>query len=484
MSAPASTFRGFMVHLLNRTRWRAALVLLSMIAVALTEGLGLLLLVPLLSLIDVAGSSDPDGVLALFTSHAEKSGFDLNLGHVLTAFMVLIALRQALVYTSQRLVEETRIGYVSALRKELFTAIGRTRWRTLRGKALEGMGQILLIDGWRAGDAALNLFRCISSGVLILVNAAVAMMIAPSLALLVIVGLVLLMLVFGRRFRAARARGGRVSSVQDEIYTVVENYLDNLRLAKLSATESNLQDQFGQKIDALADEMSGYFRETIAVSAILQLVAAGAIVGFVMLAVNIFGVTGPALLVLIFIVARLVPHFTALNQAIHHLSYHLPAFTNALATIEYCDRHREPTVSGSVVESPRRVIALDRVTVIAGDESAKVLLRNVNIELRVGEFVALEGPSGAGKSTLADVLAGLTDPDTGEFRIDGKALQAIDRVRWRQRVSYVPQAAALLRSTIRENLSWLSRRAPSDDEIWRTLADMGLSERVASMPDA
>lgn len=58
-----------------------------------------------------------------------------------------------------------------------------------------------------------------------------------------------------------------------------------------------------------------------------------------------------------------------------------------------------------------------------------VALRNINLEVKKREFVALVGPSGCGKSTLLDVLSGLTQPTTGTVYVDGHKVTgpALDR---------------------------------------------------------
>lgn len=49
-------------------------------------------------------------------------------------------------------------------------------------------------------------------------------------------------------------------------------------------------------------------------------------------------------------------------------------------------------------------------------------LQDINLEVKQGEFMVIVGPSGCGKSTLLDLLAGLSKPNRGQIRLDGKEI--------------------------------------------------------------
>ncbi|MEW6604454.1 MAG: ATP-binding cassette domain-containing protein, partial [Thermoproteota archaeon] len=58
-----------------------------------------------------------------------------------------------------------------------------------------------------------------------------------------------------------------------------------------------------------------------------------------------------------------------------------------------------------------------------------IVLSNVSIDVKDGEFVTIVGPSGCGKSTLLNIIAGLESPDSGSIVVRGKSKVSTDRDR-------------------------------------------------------
>ena len=83
---------------------------------------------------------------------------------------------------------------------------------------------------------------------------------------------------------------------------------------------------------------------------------------------------------------------------------------------------------GAGVSGP--AVALSRLSVAFGKSAnahAYVAVRDVDLEVAAGEFVAIVGPTGCGKSTLLNVVAGLLTPAAGEAFVEGARVSGVTR---------------------------------------------------------
>jgi lipoprotein-releasing system ATP-binding protein len=126
------------------------------------------------------------------------------------------------------------------------------------------------------------------------------------------------------------------------------------------------------------------------------------------------------------------------------------------------------------------------------------VLRNVELSVTTGEFIAIEGRSGSGKSTLLHLLGALDTADSGDIEYDGRkfsSLGAGSRAKLRNtQFGFVFQFYHLLPElNVLENallgpmieLSWggfRRRKTELRDRAKQLLADLGLSERLKHKP--
>jgi len=86
------------------------------------------------------------------------------------------------------------------------------------------------------------------------------------------------------------------------------------------------------------------------------------------------------------------------------------------------------------------------------------VLRDVSIDIRTNETVALVGRSGSGKTTLLRLINRLSEPDAGSVIVHGKPAQTWDPIALRRQVGYVIQDAGLFpHMTVASNISLVPR---------------------------
>ncbi len=95
-------------------------------------------------------------------------------------------------------------------------------------------------------------------------------------------------------------------------------------------------------------------------------------------------------------------------------------------------------------------------------------IRNLSIEAKSGETIALVGATGAGKSTVLNLLTRFYEPSSGRILIDGVPLADVSKEWLRDQLGYVTQECFLFNTTVRENLL-LAKRDATDEELWAAL---------------
>jgi ABC-type bacteriocin/lantibiotic exporter with double-glycine peptidase domain len=109
-----------------------------------------------------------------------------------------------------------------------------------------------------------------------------------------------------------------------------------------------------------------------------------------------------------------------------------------------------------------------------------LVLDDVSMEIRPGQFVAFVGPSGAGKSTILRLLLGFETPEQGSIHFDDEDFAQLDRQAVRRQIGVVFQNSRLVAGDIFRNI--IGSAPLTLDDAWEAARLSGLDEDINKMP--
>ena len=115
-------------------------------------------------------------------------------------------------------------------------------------------------------------------------------------------------------------------------------------------------------------------------------------------------------------------------------------------------------------------------------EPGRWALRNINLDVRPGEHIALVGPSGAGKSSLINLIPRFYDPTEGTVEVDGHDLRRVQVASLRRQIGLVPQETVLFAGTVADNIAYGRPDAPLQ-EVEGAARIAAAHEFITRLPD-
>jgi len=115
-------------------------------------------------------------------------------------------------------------------------------------------------------------------------------------------------------------------------------------------------------------------------------------------------------------------------------------------------------------------------------EAGESVLRDVDLEVRRGQVVAIVGPSGAGKTTLVDLLPRFYEPTRGEIALDGVPITRYTRRSLRRLMGIVSQETVLLNDTVLANIAY-GRTDFTLEQVRAAARAANADEFVLRLPD-
>ncbi|MGG1635390.1 ABC transporter ATP-binding protein [Paenibacillus sp. NRS-1760] len=462
--------------------------LFGMMLIGLLEGAGMLLLIPLLSIIGIID----------FQIHAIPglAFFEfLQVMPKLQALLIILSVYLTLVigqsFVSRNLsIRETRIltGYVNSVRLEIYRTLLQTQWAFFLKKRKTDLISSLTDQLWRVTNGAYLILQLLTSIIFTMIQIGIAFVISAKMTLFVL-GFGLIVIFISRRFiKQSKELGSEAIELYQGYMAGITDQFNGMKDIKSNSLETSRYRWMLGWTRKQAEERNSNSIVSNNSQLVYKLTSSLMIAVFILFSATMFQQEGGYLLLIIAIFARLWPRFTGIQSNVELIASSIPAFKTLMNLQEECMQVQEVTdiiqYEDENVGSMKFEHQLEcrQVYFRYDQDQVDYTLEAINLRIPANGMTAIVGQSGAGKSTLIDMIMGMLKPDQGSVLIDGKTLTDEDLLSLRRSISYVPQEPFLFHGTIRDNLILIDPNA-TEDQIWEAMEFSSAAEFVRKLPD-
>jgi ATP-binding cassette, subfamily C, bacterial len=465
-------------YFLRRYPRRSVLIIALLCLSGLSEGVGVVTLLPLLELAVGDEGARASGVMIFVDNLLASVGLRPTVGVLLTAIVGGMLLKGIFMWLAVRQQGYTVAGIATDLRLMLIRSLLKARWSYFVSKRAGQTSNAISHEAHRASIAYSALCSLLAAVVQAFMYVVVAVIISPPVALAAVMAGAIILAALAGMVRMGRQAGGKQTELIKSLSARLVDAMYGMKPIKAMGREAHLKPlleaetrdlNLAQRRQVMAIGVLSSFQEPL----LVVFLAIGLYVVMTFGAVSFGG-----LLVMAFLFHRLVGRIQILQTHYQTLAVAESAFWSLFDAIKEAEAEAEHS-SGQQQPPPLiHAIELQDVHFSFGDHS---VLRGVSMRIPAGRFTAITGPSGAGKTTISDLLLGFFTPDSGTILVDGVPLQSIDLREWRRLIGYVPQEMLLFHDSIYHNVA-LGDETIAEDDVNAALQASGAWEFVTLLP--
>ncbi|EEL59749.2 ABC transporter ATP-binding protein [Bacillus toyonensis] len=460
--------------------------LFGMVLISLLEGIGIILLLPMISMTGIINTGEETSFIAPAYRILQNFPKTTSLISILGIY-VLIVLSQNILQRNITLRDaRTQQVFVRKLRVETYSMILKAKWRFFLEKRKTNLINILTTELARVSYGINLILQLLATILFTFIQVGLAFLLSPQVTVFVL-GFGLLFLVASRVFiKKARILGGKTSELAKDYLSGITDHFNGIKDIKSNTLEGSRLDWFQSITKKMSSEQMEYMRIRSNSQLFYKISMAILIAFFIFLSVNMFQAQTAQLLLIILIFSRLWPRFMTIQSNLEQLAASIPAFKSLWELQQECNEAVE--MQDIYMQKHIKPICIKQgieckdVSFRYNKQEALYALQNINVQIPINSMTAIVGHSGAGKSTLIDVLMGLIQPEKGRVLIDGTPLTTDNLLSLRRAISYVPQDPFLFNASIRENLMMIDSNV-NEEQIWAALEFAAATEFVRMLPN-
>ena len=465
---------------MERLGWRLPALIAWTALVGVSEGVSVILLLPLLTRVGIASVGNQSAANRLVDKSLELIGASSTLA-ILAVVIMVATIQAALSITLNWWTVTLGRHYQARRQLEIFRAFMRAKWALIADKKAGELTNAIITECERLGRAFTITLTLLGSLVVAIIYVVLSVAIAWQVTVALIVFALVAALAMSRLYKKSYAVGASLAPLNAELQSALSEQFAAAKFIKASAggdRAAALIEPLLRKLgraNAEASAMPGTVRN------VLEFIGLIGLAIILVLAGQGMGVAAGNVVIVIALFGRLFPRLTAVQSQLYSLNANVQAIEaiNKLQVAAETGAERQDWSSGPLHIDQPTALVVRNLQVKFGERS---VLDQINLTLPVPGLLAIVGRSGAGKSTLVHALLGLVESSGGSIQLGHYRLASAPLNAWRRSIGYVPQETILFHASIRENLTMLNPSA-SENEIRLAVQRAHASEFIKACPE-
>ena len=506
---------------------RAWIALGMMLLLGLTQGIGLVMIIPFLHVIGIVSSNGVNGYAEKFIEIMAFIDAEPTMFSVICTYLIIVSIHAFGTRFKDMLTTQIVRGFAQYLENRIYSLFCNMDWLCFLRTRDSDITHVLTADIGRVAFATQQVFQLIVSAILVTIHILFSFSISVPMTLSALACGTVFLLVLRPFNKHAAHFGISLRDARNNLYELVTEHIGGMKVSKSYNLEAQHKKKFYATTETITRQMIQFTKINSATRMCYQIGAASAIAVFILIGVKWIHMPAVNLMVIVFLFSRILPGFSNLQQCFQKIVNSMPSFRAVLKMEEQFEAAAEADETVKVEELQQqqgphgdndeaytndhthdthpiapihghidrhvplmnsqpftlgKELRFDSVSFRYDKNRTDWTLNNIDFLIPADAMTAIAGHSGAGKSSVADLILGLLSPDKGQISIDGKILSDKLLQHWRKVVGYVPQETFLFHESIGKNLLKAHPDA-SESQLWDALEKASARTFVSNLPE-
>lgn len=427
--------------------------------VALMDGLGLTMFIPLLTLID-GGIAPAEGLgkLSFVVNGLKALGIPFTLASILVLMMLFFIAKGAFRFMESYYRVRMRRFFTLRLRFQTIDRLSDLSYKTF---VLSDSGKIQnTISGeMERVVAAWHGYRSVlQAGAMVLVYTLLALSVNVQFSLLVVIGALAINAIYSKIYQRTKSLSRQVTNLNHLFQGFLIQQVAYFKYLKATGKLHVYGRKMKDKIVEIEDSHHRMGFIGSAVEAMKEPLVVMIVVGVILLEVMVLGGAFSAIILSLLFFYRALTFLIAFQSGWNSLLNFQGSLGNLMEFLEELKSGKDQD-GQQPMERFREAIVFQQVCFTYQNTP---VLHDISFTLPRNQTLALVGESGSGKTTLMNLIAGLALPDRGEIFVDGISMENLKRESFQARIGYITQEPAIFNDTVFNNVSFWDRDTPEN----------------------